>query len=204
MSAAIGHRGTAGHSGPVGRFEDALEALRAGRPVLVADSADRENEVDIILAAEHATPAWVAWSVRHSSGYLCAPMPEELADRLDLPLMVPRTQDSLRTAYTITVDAARGITTGISAADRARTLRVLADPDAGPMDLIRPGHIIPLRAVDGGLAARPGHTEAAVELCRAAGLAPVGMIGEMVRDDGDVMRLAEAADLAAEHDLVVL
>lgn len=189
---------------PTTSIEAALEQLRTGRPVLVADDADRENEVDAILAAELATPRWVGWAVRHSSGYLCAPMPDDLADRLALPLMVPRTQDSLRTAYTISVDATEGVTTGISATDRARTLRVLADPAARPVDLIRPGHVIPLRAVAGGVRARAGHTEAAVDLCRAAGLAPVGMIGELVRDDGEVMRLSEARALADAEGLVVI
>ncbi|PWH06338.1 3,4-dihydroxy-2-butanone-4-phosphate synthase [Brachybacterium endophyticum] len=185
-------------------LENVLTALREGRPVLVADSEDRENEVDAILSAQLATPRWVGWMVRRTSGYLCAPMPGELADRLDLPLMVPRTQDTLRTAYTVSVDAAQGVTTGISASDRATTLRALAEPDAAPTDLIRPGHILPLRAVDGGVAQRPGHTEAAVDLCRTAGLAPVGVIGELVRDDGEVMRLDEARELARTEGLLLL
>ncbi|MFE5776004.1 3,4-dihydroxy-2-butanone-4-phosphate synthase [Brachybacterium sp. NPDC056505] len=186
------------------RIDAALAELRAGRPVLVADSEDRENEVDAIISAELATPRWVGWMVRRTSGYLCAPMPAEIADHLELPLMVPRTEDSLRTAYTVSVDAARGVTTGISASDRATTLRALADPRAVPADLIRPGHVIPLRAVPGGVGERPGHTEAAVDLCRAAGLPPVGAIGELVRDDGEVMRLEEASALAADEGLVLL
>lgn len=186
------------------RIARALAELREGRPVLVADSADRENEVDVILSAALATPDWVAWTVRHSSGYLCAPLPAELADRLELPLMVPRTRDPLRTAYTVSVDAAQGVTTGISAADRTRTLRALAAADAGPEDLIRPGHVLPLRAVAGGVRERPGHTEAAVDLCRLAGLPPVGMICELVRDDGEVMRLPEAERLAEQHGLALL
>lgn len=187
-----------------GTVEEALEALRAGRPVLVADSVDRENEADVVLAAQSATPEWVAWTIRHSSGYLCAPMPAERADALDLPLMVPHSQDPRRTAYTVTVDAATGITTGISAADRARTLRVLADPASGRNDLIRPGHVLPLRAVPGGVLHRAGHTEAAVDLCRLAGLEPVGAIAELVRDDGQMVRLPEAARIAAEAGLVLL
>ncbi|UQN28226.1 3,4-dihydroxy-2-butanone-4-phosphate synthase [Brachybacterium kimchii] len=186
------------------RIDAALVELRAGRPVLVADSEDRENEVDAIISAQLATPRWVGWMVRRTSGYLCAPMPAEIADHLELPLMVPRTEDSLRTAYTVSVDAARGVTTGISASDRATTLRALADPRAVPADLIRPGHVIPLRAVPGGVGERPGHTEAAVDLCRAAGLPPVGAIGELVRDDGEVMRLEEASVLAADEGLVLL
>ncbi|NMR20194.1 GTP cyclohydrolase II [Cellulomonas fimi] len=188
----------------LGTVADALEALRAGRPVLVADSPDRENEADVVLAASSATSEWVAWTIRHSSGYLCAPMTSERADALELPLMVPHSQDPRRTAYTVTVDAARGVTTGISAADRARTLQVLADPGAGPVDLIRPGHVLPLRAVPGGVLHRSGHTEAAVDLCRLAGLPPVGAIAELVNDDGTMMRLDQAAELARRDDLVLL
>jgi len=187
-----------------GTVEQALEALRAGRPVLVADSPDRENEADVILAASSATPEWVAWTIRHSSGYLCAPMPAARADALDLPLMVPHSQDPRRTAYTVTVDAATGVTTGISAADRARTLRVLADPASGPGDLIRPGHVLPLRAVPGGVLHRAGHTEAAVDLCRLAGLPPVGAIAELVNDDGTMVRLTEASRTAQDEGLVLL
>ena len=189
---------------PHATVPEALEALRAGRPVLVADSPDRENEADVVLSAQSATPEWVAWTIRHSSGYLCAPMPAARADALELPLMVPMSQDPRRTAYTVTVDAASGVTTGISAADRARTLRVLADPTAGPGALIRPGHVLPLRAVAGGVLHRPGHTEAAVDLCRLAGLEPVGGIAELVHDDGSMMRLDDAEALAAEAGLVVL
>jgi 3,4-dihydroxy 2-butanone 4-phosphate synthase / GTP cyclohydrolase II len=188
----------------LGTVEEALEALRAGRPVLVADSEDRENEADVVLAAQSATPEWVAWTIRHSSGYLCAPMTAARADALDLPLMVPHSQDPRRTAYTVTVDAATGVSTGISAADRARTLRVLADPAAGHNDLIRPGHVLPLRAVPGGVLHRAGHTEAAVDLCRLAGLEPVAGIAELVRDDGQMVRLPEAAHIAAEAGLVLL
>ncbi len=188
----------------LGTVEEALEALRAGRPVLVADSEDRENEADVVLAAQSATPEWVAWTIRHSSGYLCAPMPAARADALDLPLMVPHSQDPRRTAYTVTVDAATGVTTGISAADRARTLRVLADPAAGRGDLIRPGHVLPLRAVPGGVLHRAGHTEAAVDLCRLAGLEPVGAIAELVCDEGQMVRLPQAARIAQDAGLVLL
>src|ERR1017187_3817562 len=144
-------------------IEEAFEALRAGLPVLVADDEDRENEGDVIMAAATATTEWMAWTIRHSSGYICAPMPESLADRLGLPLMVADNRDPRRTAYTVTVDAAEGVTTGISAAG-----------------VTRPGHVVPLRARQGGVLVRGGHTEAAVDLCRLAGLAPVGAIGELV------------------------
>ena len=188
----------------LGTVEEALDALRAGRPVLVVDSPDRENEADVILAAATASEEWVAWTIRHSSGYLCAPMPSVRADALDLPLMVPQSQDPRRTAYTVTVDAADGVTTGISAADRARTLRVLADPGAGPSSVIRPGHVLPLRAVPGGVLHRAGHTEAAVDLCRLAGLSPVAGIAELVHDDGRMMRLAATEELARETGLVLV
>lgn len=185
-------------------IDAALEALRAGRPVLVLDDEDRENEGDVVLAAQTATAEWMAWTIRHSSGYICAPMTDAIADRLDLPLMVPHNQDSLRTAYTVTVDAAAGVTTGISAADRTRTIGVLADPDATADDLIRPGHVVPLRAREGGVFTRRGHTEATVDLCRLAGLEPVGAIGELVHDTGEMMRTTDVLALGAEHGLPVI
>ncbi len=183
---------------------EALEALRTGRPVLVTDDADRENEGDVVLAAEGLRTEWVAWAVRHTSGYLCAPMPDEVADRLELPLMVERPEDPLRTAYTVSVDAREGVTTGISAADRARTARLLANPECGPRDLVRPGHVLPLRARPGGVLERRGHTEAAVDLCRLAGLAPVAVIGELVDDDGSMMRRPAVLDLGAVKGLPVI
>ncbi|WP_010146323.1 3,4-dihydroxy-2-butanone-4-phosphate synthase [Serinicoccus profundi] len=186
------------------RLEAAVMALREGRPVLVLDDEDRENEGDVVLAAQTLTPEWTGWAVRHTSGFLCAPMPPEVADRLELPIMVRDNEDELRTAYTITVDAAEGVTTGISAADRCRTARVLADPTTRPADLRRPGHLIPLRARAGGVLARPGHTEATVDLCRLPGLEPVGVIGELVDDRGDMLRGPQVHALAAEHDLPVL
>lgn len=185
-------------------YTAAMDALRAGHPVLVADDLSRENEIDVILAAEYASPKWLAWTVRHSSGYVCAPMTNEIADRLELPLMVPDSQDPLTTAYTVSVDASAGISTGISAADRATTLRALAAPDATATDLIRPGHILPLRAVPGGLAQRRGHTEATVALCQLAGLRPVGVIAELMHDDGTMMRLDQAVSFARDHNLVVV
>lgn len=185
-------------------IDRALAELRDGRPVLVADAADRENEVDAIFAADRASAEWVAWVVRHSSGYLCAPLPAALADALELPLMVPANQDSLRTAYTVSVDAAVGVTTGISASDRATTLRAIARPGAVPGDLIRPGHVLPLRAVPGGVLERAGHTEAAVDLVRLAGTGEVGAIAELVHDSGEVMRYPAAVELAATAGLVLI
>ncbi|MFM2721287.1 GTP cyclohydrolase II [Microbacterium mcarthurae (nom. nud.)] len=183
---------------------EALEALRAGRPILVADDENRENEGDVVISAQLATPEWLAWTVRWSSGYVCAPMPADWADRLDLPPMVEVNQDARGTAYTVSVDAAEGVGTGISAADRARTLNVLADPDAVPASLIRPGHVLPLRAVDGGVRERAGHTEAAVDLMRLAGLEPVGAIAEVVAEDGSMMRLPGLIELGERDGVPVI
>jgi 3,4-dihydroxy 2-butanone 4-phosphate synthase/GTP cyclohydrolase II len=183
---------------------EALEALRQGRPVLVADDESRENEGDVIISAQLATPEWLAWTVRWSSGYVCAPMPAEWADRLDLPPMVEVNQDARGTAYTVSVDAASGVTTGISAADRSRTLNVLADPASVPTSVIRPGHVLPLRAVDGGVRERAGHTEAAVDLMRLAGLEPVGAIAEVVAEDGSMMRLPGLFELGERDGIPVI
>ncbi|MDF2666908.1 MAG: ribA, partial [Microbacterium sp.] len=183
---------------------EALEALRAGRPILVADDENRENEGDVILSAQLATPEALAWTVRWSSGYVCAPMPAEWADRLDLPPMVAVNEDARGTAYTVSVDAASGVTTGISAADRARTLNVLADPESVPTSVIRPGHILPLRAVDGGVRERAGHTEAAVDLMKLAGLEPVAAIAEVVAEDGSMMRLPGLFELGERDGIPVI
>jgi len=185
-------------------IEEALEALRAGRPVLVADDENRENEGDVILSAELATPEVIAWTVRYTSGYLCAPMPQEWADRLDLAPMVARNEDARGTAYTVSVDAAEGVTTGISASDRARTVNVLADPESTRTSIIRPGHILPLRAVPGGVRQRAGHTEAAVDLMKLAGLSPVGVIGEVLAEDGEMMRLPGLVELGRREGIPVI
>ena len=186
------------------RIEDAFAALRAGLPVLVTDDEGRENEGDVIMSAATLTTEWMAWTIRHTSGYICAPMSESRADRLGLPPMVADNRDPRRTAYTVTVDAAEGVTTGISAADRAHTIGLLARAASTPSDFNRPGHVVPLRARHGGVLVRGGHTEAAVDLCRLAGLAPVGAIGELVRDDGSMMRLPEVLELGDRHGLPVV
>jgi len=182
----------------------ALEALRAGKPVIVADDENRENEGDVVLSAQLASPEWIAWTVRWSSGFICAPMPAEWADRLDLPPMVEVNEDARGTAYTVSVDAADRVSTGISASDRAHTLNVLSDPHATPSSVIRPGHILPLRAVDGGVRERGGHTEAAVELMRLAGLEPVGAIAEVVAEDGSMMRLPGLIELGGRDGVPVI
>ena len=182
-------------------IEEVLDALRAGKPVLVTDAEDRENEGDAIIAAEFATPEWIAWMIRHTSGYICAPMTEERANDLHLPLMWVNTEDPHHTAYTVSVDAKARATTGISASDRALTGRVLADPLSTAASLIRPGHVIPLRAKAGGVLERPGHTEAAVDLLKLAGLQPVAMMAELVNDDGTMMKREELFLMALRFDL---
>ncbi|MDA7761164.1 GTP cyclohydrolase II [Aquiluna sp.] len=182
-------------------IEEVLDALRAGKPVLVTDAEDRENEGDAIIAAEFATPEWIAWMIRHTSGYICAPMTEERANELHLPLMWVNTEDPHHTAYTVSVDAKARATTGISASDRALTGRVLADPLSTAASLIRPGHVIPLRAKAGGVLERPGHTEAAVDLLKLAGLQPVAMMAELVNDDGTMMKREELFLMALRFDL---
>lgn len=185
-------------------FARVSAALRAGKPVLVADSKDRENEVDAIVSAQEVTPEWMGWMVRYTSGYICAPMPAERADLLGLPIQWPANQDQLRTCYTVSCDAARGVTTGISAADRRTTLRALANPQANSEDLVRPGHILPLRARSGGVFTRAGHTEAAVDLMELADLSPVAAIGEMVHDDGSMVRYHDCPAIAEKFGLELI
>ena len=182
----------------------ALDALRAGRPVIVVDDESRENEGDVVLAAQFASQEWLAWLVRNSSGFICAPMTNEIADRLELPIMVPDNQDPRGTNYTVSVDAANRLSTGISASDRAHTLRVLADVDSVPASLHRPGHIMPLRAAEGGVRERDGHTEATVDLMKLAGLIPVGAISEIVAEDGEMMRLPGLIELGEREGVPVI
>lgn len=185
-------------------IQDAIEQIGRGGAVVVVDDKDRENEGDIIFAAEHATADLMGFTVRYTSGVICAPMSNQRADALNLPPMVQHNEDSKGTAYTLTCDAREGVTTGISAADRARTVQVLAHAASGPADLTRPGHILPLRAVDGGVRQRPGHTEAAVELTQLAGLSGVGVIAELVHDAGRMMRFDALRTFATEHHLPMI
>lgn len=185
-------------------IEQALEALKAGKPVLVADDEGRENEGDAIIAAELVNEKWMAWIVRNTTGYLCVPMEEARANELELPLMTTNNQDPHHTSYTVSVDAANRTSTGVSAAERANTANVLADPASGPGDLIRPGHMVPLRAHPLGVKGRRGHTEAAVDLLKLAGLQPVGVIGEMVSADGSMMRLPELEVVGLREELPVI
>ncbi|MFN8190668.1 MAG: bifunctional 3,4-dihydroxy-2-butanone-4-phosphate synthase/GTP cyclohydrolase II [Nocardioidaceae bacterium] len=184
--------------------ERAIEEIAAGRAVVVVDDEDRENEGDIIFAAAKATPELMAFTIRYSSGVICVPMPAAMLDRLDLPLMTPYNEDRMRTAYTISVDARDGVTTGISAADRARTVKVLADSATEPWEITRPGHVFPLRYREGGVLVRRGHTEAAVDLARLAGLTPAGVLVEVVNDDGTMKRGPELREFADEHGLAMI
>lgn len=185
-------------------IEAAVAAIAAGRPVLVVDDPGRENEADLIVAAEHATPRTIGFMIRHTSGVVCAPVTDAIADRLALPPMCEHNQDRKQTAYTVSCDAATGVTTGITATERAHTIRVIADPAAGPDDLTRPGHVFPLRAKAGGVLERAGHTEAAVDLARLAGLASAGAISELVDDEGEVVRAAAAREFADAHGLLLV
>lgn len=185
-------------------IERAIADIRDGRAVIVVDDEDRENEGDIIFAASKATPELMGFLVRYSSGYVCAPVTGATLDRLGIPLMTPHNRELMRTAYTISIDARDGITTGISAADRARTCRVLADSATEPFELVMPGHVLPLRAKDGGVLERAGHTEAAVDLARLAGLTPAGVIGEVIHDDGTLMRAPALREFADEHGLALV
>ncbi|MFF2411992.1 bifunctional 3,4-dihydroxy-2-butanone-4-phosphate synthase/GTP cyclohydrolase II [Streptomyces sp. NPDC058092] len=186
--------------------EQAIRDIAAGRPVVVVDDEDRENEGDLVIAAEKATPEIVAFMMSECRGLICAPMENDELERLELPQMVAHNTESMRTAFTVSVDAsaAHGVTTGISAADRAATLRLLAGGEAGPGDFVRPGHIFPLRARSGGVLVRNGHTEAAVDLARLAGLRPAGAIVEIAGEDGVMLRLPQLVPFARKHGLTII
>ena len=193
MSAAPGVR--------LDTVEEAVAAIVAGKPVVVVDDEQRENEGDLVFAASRATPQLMAFTIRHSSGVICVPMTAETLDRLAIPLMTPHNRERLRTAYTVSVDARDGVTTGISAADRSHTVRVLTDSATEPFEIVQPGHVFPLRYREGGVLVRPGHTEAAVDLTRLAGLSPAGVISEIVNDDGTMKRGQQLRDFADENGL---
>lgn len=185
-------------------IHEAIEEIREGRIVIVVDDADRENEGDLIMAAEKVTPEAIAFIVRHSSGVICAPMIGDRLDELHIPLMVAANTDHQRTAFTVSVDARHGVTTGISAADRATTIRAMIEPSTRPEDISRPGHIFPLRYREGGVLKRAGHTEAAVDLARMAGLYPAGVLCETVNDDGTMARLPDLVRFSEIHGLKII
>jgi 3,4-dihydroxy 2-butanone 4-phosphate synthase / GTP cyclohydrolase II len=189
---------------PLDTVERAIAEIAAGHAVVVVDDADRENEGDIIFAAAKATPELLGFMIRYTSGVICVPMPGPDLDRLQIPLMTNQNNERMRTAFTVSVDARDGVTTGISAADRARTVRVLVDSATEPYELVRPGHIFPLRYTEGGVLRRPGHTEAAVDLARLAGLPEAGVLAEVVNDDGSMARLPTLRRFADEHGLPLI
>ena len=189
---------------PLDEVTRAIKDIADGRPVIVVDDADRENEGDIVFAASKATPELLAFTIRYGRGLICVPMLGPDLERLNVPQMTSENQEHHGTAFTISVDARRDITTGISAADRAKTIQLLASPDSTPADLVRPGHVFPLRYAEGGVLRRRGHTEAAVDLAVLAGLPPVGVVCEVIGDDGTMLRLPGLRAFADEHGLALI
>src|SRR6204780_3303598 len=189
---------------PLDEVTRAIKDIADGRPVIVVDDADRENEGDIIFAASKATPELLAFTIRYGRGLICVPMLGPDLSRLNVPQMTSENQEHHGTAFTISVDARDGITTGISAADRAKTIQLLASPTSSPGDLVRPGHVFPLRYAEGGVLRRRGHTEAAVDLAALAGLPPVGVVCEVIGDDGTMLRLPALREFADEHGLALI
>ncbi len=190
--------------GAIERVERALEELRRGQMVILVDDADRENEGDLVLAAEHATPEAINFMAKHARGLICLSMVEEQVQKLQLPMMVQDNQSTYSTAFTVSIEAAKGVTTGISAADRATTIQVAIAQDARPSDVVRPGHIFPLRARKGGVLVRAGQTEGSVDLARLAGLTPAGVICEVMNDDGTMARMPDLERFARLHGLMIL
>src|SRR5436309_5846586 len=188
---------------PFAPIDEAVAAIARGEFVVVVDDADRENEGDLIIAADKITPEGIAFMVRHTSGVICLPVVGARLDELRIPLMVADNTESQRTAFTVSVDAKRDTSTGISAADRATTIRALIDRDTGPDDFNRPGHIFPLRYREGGVLKRAGHTEAGVDLARLAGLYPAALLAEVVNDDGSMSRLPDLVRFAERHGLLL-
>src|SRR5438270_4116571 len=190
-------------AGNFNSIESVIADLRAGKMVIVVDDADRENEGDLILAAQSVSPETVNFMAKHGRGLICVPTTSERLTQLGIERMVRQNRETFKTDFQVSVDAARGITTGISAADRAETIRIMAEPTAVPEDLVQPGHVFPLRARPGGVLQRAGHTEAAVDLVRLAGARPIGVICEIMSDDGSMARLPELIKFARRHKLKI-
>ncbi|ALK96465.1 3,4-dihydroxy-2-butanone 4-phosphate synthase [Massilia sp. WF1] len=188
---------------PISTTQEIVDELRAGRMVILVDEEDRENEGDLVLAAEHVTPEAINFMIRHARGLVCLTLSEEICDRLELPMMTTRNGTSFGTNFTVSIEAAEGVTTGISAADRARTIQVAVAKNAKPEDLVQPGHIFPLRAVKGGVLMRAGHTEAGCDLTEMAGLTPASVICEIIKEDGTMARLPDLLEFAEEHKLKI-
>ena len=189
---------------PAERLEKALDALRRGDGILVTDDENRENEGDLIFAAESLTEAQMAMLIRECSGIVCLCLPEDRVEQLALPMMVERNTSSYGTAFTVTIEAAKGVTTGVSAADRLATVKAAVADQAKPEDLRRPGHVFPLKARKGGVLERPGHTEATVDLMRIAGLQPYGVLCELTNPDGSMARLPQIVEFAERHGMPAL
>lgn len=185
-------------------IEEALQDLREGKLVIVVDDEDRENEGDLIMAADKATPETINFLAKEGRGLICAPISKEIADRMELPPMTMKNNEKTRCNFTISVDAREGTTTGISAKDRATTIRTLINPRTKPSDLMRPGHIFPIRAAEGGVLVRAGHSEAAVDLAELAGFTPAGVICEIIKDDGEMARLPDLREFAIKHNLKII
>ena len=189
---------------PFATIEEAIEAVRAGHMIVVVDSEDRENEGDLIMAAQFATPEAINFMATHARGLICLALTDERCEQLGLTMMVRRNEAPFGTAFLESIEARDGVTTGISAPDRARTIMVAIDPNSSAADLVKPGHVFPLRAKPGGVLERAGHTEAAVDLARLAGLIPAGVICEVMRDDGQMARVDDLVPYAAEHGLLMI
>lgn len=189
---------------PLASIETALEKIRAGEIVILVDDEDRENEGDLVIAAEKVTPESINFMAKHGRGLICLSLTEERLNHLDIPLMVNNNTAPLGTAFTVSIEAREGVSTGISAADRARTIQVAVDDASGPQDLTRPGHVFPLRSLRGGVLARTGQTEGSVDLCRLAGVKPAGVICEIMRDDGEMARMPDLEVFAEEHGLIII
>jgi 3,4-dihydroxy 2-butanone 4-phosphate synthase/GTP cyclohydrolase II len=183
--------------------QEIVDELRAGRMVILVDEEDRENEGDLVLAADFVTPEAINFMIRHARGLVCLTLAEEICDRLELPMMTTRNGTSFGTNFTVSIEAAEGVTTGISAADRARTIQVAVAKDAKPEDLVQPGHIFPLRAVKGGVLMRAGHTEAGCDLTEMAGLTPASVICEIIKEDGTMARLPDLLEFGKEHNIKI-
>ncbi|HEV8428515.1 MAG TPA: 3,4-dihydroxy-2-butanone-4-phosphate synthase [Pyrinomonadaceae bacterium] len=189
---------------PIASIEEAVADIRDGRMIIIVDDEDRENEGDLVCAAEKITPEIINFMARHARGLICLPLTEDRCDELHLTTQVADNTSYLGTAFTVSIDARRGITTGISAADRATTILVAVDPNARPQDLARPGHVFPLRAKNGGVLVRPGQTEASVDMARIADLYPAGVICEIMNEDGTMSRLPQLEEFAAQHNLKMI
>jgi len=189
---------------PFAKIEDAVADLKAGKMIILVDDEDRENEGDLVIAAEKVTPETINFMITHARGLTCLSMASEDIDRLDLPMMVTQNSSKYETAFTVSIEAANGVSTGISAADRAHTIQVAVDPTSKPADLVRPGHIFPLRAKEGGVLVRAGQTEGSVDLARMAGLRPAAVICEIIKDDGSMARLPALIEFGQQHDIKIV